>query len=44
MYEIYFYKDKNGKGPVKDCISGFADKKDKDSRIKLAKITDYGSP
>lgn len=41
MYEIYFYKDKNGKEPVKEYISELAGKKDKDSRIKLAKITDY---
>ena len=41
MYEIYFYKDKNGKEPVKEYIAGLAAKKDKDSRIKLNKIMDY---
>lgn len=41
MYEIYFYRDKNGNEPVKDYIAGLAAKKDKDSRIKLNKIMDY---
>lgn len=38
MYEIYFYRDKNGKEPVREYISELAAKKDKDSRIKLNKI------
>lgn len=41
MYEIHFYKDKNGKAPVKEYIAALASKKDKDSRIKLTKIRDY---
>ncbi len=41
MYEILFYKDSNGKEPVKEYISGLASRKDKNSRIKLNKITDY---
>lgn len=41
MYEIYFYRDKNGKEPVKEYIAGLAVRKDKDSRIKLNKIMDY---
>lgn len=41
MYEIYFYKDKNGREPVREYVSGLAGKKDKDSRIKLNKIMDY---
>ncbi len=41
MYEIYFYRDKNGKEPVKEYILGLAEKKDKNSRIKLNKIMDY---
>lgn len=41
MYDISFYSDKNGNKPVKDYISGLADKKDKDSRMKLGKIRDY---
>ncbi len=41
MYEIHFYRDKNGKEPVKEYIAKLAAKKDKDSRIKLNKIMDY---
>ena len=41
LYEIYFYRDKNGKEPVKEYILGLAEKKDKNSRIKLNKIMDY---
>lgn len=41
LYEISFYIDKNGKAPVRDYISGLANKKDKDSRVKLGKIRDY---
>ncbi len=41
MYEIHFYKDRNGKEPVKEYIAGLASRKDKDSRIKLNKIMDY---
>lgn len=41
MYQIYFYKDKNGKEPVSEYIAELAKKKDKDSRIKLNKIRDY---
>lgn len=41
MYEIYFYRDKNGREPVKEYIAGLAAKKNKDSRIKLSKIMDY---
>ncbi len=41
MYQIYFYKDKNGKEPVKDYIQELASNKDKNSRIKLTKIRDY---
>lgn len=41
MYEIHFYKDKNGKEPVKEYITELAGKSDKDSRIKLTKIRDY---
>lgn len=41
LYEIYFYKDKNGKEPVKEYITGLVSKSDKDSRIKLTKIRDY---
>lgn len=41
MYEIHFYKDRNGKEPVKEYIAGLASRKDKNSRIKLNKIMDY---
>lgn len=41
MYPIYFYRDRNGKEPVKEYIAALAARKDKDSRIKLQKIRDY---
>lgn len=41
MYEIYFYRDKSGKEPVKEYMAELAGRKDKDSRIKLNKIRDY---
>lgn len=41
LYQIRFYKDKNGKEPVVDYIKELKNKKDKDSRIKLNKISDY---
>lgn len=41
MYQIYFYKDKNGQEPVKEYINRLAASNNKDSRIKLTKIRDY---
>ncbi len=41
MHPIYFYKDKNGKEPIRDYLACLAGKADKDSRIKLNKIRDY---
>lgn len=41
MYSIKFYKDKNGKEPVKEYIELLARKNDKDSRVNLNKIRDY---
>ena len=41
MHEIYFYKDKDGKEPVLEYLTDLAQRKDKDSRIKLNKINDY---
>ncbi|MDR2048034.1 MAG: type II toxin-antitoxin system RelE/ParE family toxin [Treponema sp.] len=41
MYEVIFYKDKNGKEPVKEYIQDLARQKGKNSRIKLNKIQDY---
>lgn len=38
MHRIYFYKDRNGKEPVKEYIIRLESKNDKDSRIKLNKI------
>lgn len=41
MYEIHFYRNSDGKEPVKEYIQNLASKHDKDSRIKLNKIRDY---
>lgn len=41
MYDIYFYKDKNGKEPVYELLKELTGKKDKNSRINAAKIADY---
>ena len=41
MYNVYYYKDKNGKSPIVDYIRKLSNKNDKDSRIKLNKILDY---
>lgn len=41
MYEIYFYRDKNGKEPVKEYLIKLSNNNDKDSRINLNKIRDY---
>lgn len=41
MYNVYFYKDKNGKEPVKEYLEELANKKDKDSRVNFNKIRDY---
>ncbi len=41
MYEIVFYKDRNGNEPVYDYLKELADSKSKDSRIKLTKIREY---
>lgn len=41
MYPVKFYKDKNGKEPVKEYIKELQAKKDKNSRINLNKIRDY---
>ena len=43
MFNVFFYKDKNGKCPIADYIQGLAAKGDKDSRIKLNKIYEYTS-
>jgi len=41
MFEIFFYRDKNGSQPILEYIQELASKKDKDSRIKATKIQDY---
>jgi len=41
MYQIFFYKDKNGRRPVLEYIKTLMAKTDKDSRIKADKINDH---
>ena len=41
MYQIYFYKDRNGVEPVAEWLRELSDKNGKDARIKLTKIRDY---
>jgi phage-related protein len=41
MYEIFFYKDKNGREPVLEYIQKLTRQTGKDSRIKAGKIQDY---
>ena len=41
MYEIYFYKDKNGKEPITEYLQELKNKTGKDSKIKFNKINDY---
>ena len=41
MYQIYFYKDRNGTEPVAEWLEELAQQNGKDARIKLNKIRDY---
>ena len=41
MYQVLFYKDKNGREPLKEYFLELSLKQDKDSRINLNKIRDY---
>ncbi len=41
MYNVFFYRDKNGVEPVKEYLIELSSKTDKDSRIKFNKINDY---
>ncbi len=41
MYEIYFYRERNGKEPIKDLLLELESRHDKDSRINYNKILDY---
>ncbi len=40
-YNIEFYEDKNGKSEILDYFHELGNKKNKDARIKLIKITSY---
>lgn len=35
LYNVHFYKDRNGHEPVKEYLEELAARKDKNSRIKL---------
>lgn len=41
MYTIRFYKDKDGKEPLKEYLQALGTKNDKTSRINFNKIRDY---
>ncbi len=41
MYKIKFYRDKNGKEPLKEYLTELSWRKDKNSRINLTKMRDY---
>lgn len=41
MYRIAFYKDRDGREPVKEFLAELAEKSDKNSRVNLNKIRDY---
>lgn len=41
MHDIVFYRDNNGKEPVKEYIQSLFYKDNKDSRVKREKIQDY---
>jgi len=41
VFEVFFYKDKNGRRPVLEYMQELARKGDKDSRVKANKIRDY---
>ncbi|MBQ9601524.1 MAG: type II toxin-antitoxin system RelE/ParE family toxin [Neisseriaceae bacterium] len=41
MYQIYFYKDRNGVEPVAEWLRELSHKNGKDARIKFNKINDY---
>ena len=41
MYKVNFYRDKNGKQPVKEYLQELKNKGGKDSKIKFNKINDY---
>ncbi|MBQ3321422.1 MAG: type II toxin-antitoxin system RelE/ParE family toxin [Firmicutes bacterium] len=41
MYNIYFYRDKNGRQPVLEYLRELKKQNSKDARIKLNKLNDY---
>jgi len=42
MYEVIFYKDRNGNEPIKEYIYNLSKRQNsKDARIKLKKIIEY---
>ncbi|MCL2498208.1 MAG: type II toxin-antitoxin system RelE/ParE family toxin [Symbiobacteriaceae bacterium] len=41
MYNVFFYRDENGKSPIADYIQELSNKGNKDSRVKLNKIYEY---
>lgn len=41
LYKVKFYKNKNGKYPIKDYLKSLAGTAAKSDRIKLQKIRDY---
>ena len=41
MFEVIFYRNKNGEEPVLEYIQGIANRADKDSRIKAQKLLSY---
>jgi phage-related protein len=41
LFEIVFYRDKNGKEPVLEYIEGLVSRRDKNSGINLRKILEY---
>lgn len=41
VYSVKFYKDKNGKEPLKEYLQELGSRTDKNSRINFNKIRDY---
>jgi len=41
MFKVRFFKDKSGREPIKEYITGLAAKNNKENRIRLQKIRDY---
>ena len=41
MYEVHFYRDKNGEQPALSYLKELLKGKDKDSRIRARKMQDY---